>query len=336
MSRTLYCVFLCIPIAALFCGCDISDPYGENLTSTNFEDEFDPSWSPDGMQIAFTTQVGWSSWKIEIMDVAGKNRRELIDCSGDRVSSPSWSPDGKWIAFACDDKISVMDVDGKNLFDVRLHGDRSNLHSFPAWSPDGMQIAFTTQVGWGSSWKIEIMDADRKNRRELIHYSGYRVSPPSWSPDGIQIAFGTQVGWGSSWKIEIMDVAGKNRRELIDCSGDRVSSPSWSPDGKLIAFVCDGDISVMDADGENLRILTLGSSPSWSPDGKRIAFACDGKISVVDIDGKNERNLVHADGSVYSPSWSPDGRSIAFVLSHIDDDYLGGGWSINDIWVVDL
>jgi len=80
-------------------------------------------------------------------------------------------------------------------------------------------------------------------------------------------------------------------------------------------------VTVMDADGSNVRRLVPGNDPAWSPDGSRIAFtrtSDDGStgVWVVNADGTGERRLTaNPQGADEEPSWSPDGRTIVFSRS---------------------
>ena len=196
------------------------------------------------------------------------------------------------------------------------------------------KIAFTSNRDGNS--EIYVMDGDGGNQRRVT------VNPrgdlrPAWSPDGKKIAFVSNRRNKDHLQIWVIDADGKNPIRLTDGLWD--DYPDWSPDGTKIVYdahlhpeehdVAPAGITVMDADGNNKRLLTReGAHPSWSPDGKRIAFVSsknpgdDAQIYVMDVDGRNRMQLTHDFVHKRLPAWSPDGLSIAYVDN-------------NGIWVVD-
>src|SRR5262249_30216107 len=117
------------------------------------------SWSPDGKQIAYSTQPTPSAddaprSDIHVVRLADDHRRVLVSRPGGDAQ-PRWSPDGKLIAFLSHDGkedwvgntyLCVVAAEGglpRNLtkdFDERVD-------PFPAsgydWSPDSQTIYFT-------------------------------------------------------------------------------------------------------------------------------------------------------------------------------------------------
>ena len=77
-----------------------------------------PDWSPDGSQIAFTSDRVNNGLSLFAMDADGANVRQLTEGPFDVV--PKWSPDGKRIAFEAmlglghGRQIYVMNADGTN------------------------------------------------------------------------------------------------------------------------------------------------------------------------------------------------------------------------------
>jgi Tol biopolymer transport system component len=66
---------------------------------TNFEKGWSgsPHWSPDGMQVAFDSNVA-GNWDIYVIRVEGGHPVRLTrDAATDAM--PSWSRDGRWIYF---------------------------------------------------------------------------------------------------------------------------------------------------------------------------------------------------------------------------------------------
>ena len=265
---------------------------------------WDPSWSPDGKRIVFTSteakDIERKRPQIYVMDADGKNRRRL---------SNRFIKDAEW---------------------------------HPAWSPDGKRIAYTSSGAMdtaGGFWRIYVIDADGKNR-QILSDDAVDDRQPSWSPDSKRIAFASwRDGFGKG--IYVTDADGKNQQRLTD-NLSHEWEPSWSPDGQRIAFVShrdeNTDIYVMDADGGNQRRLTrnpaLDTNPSWSPDSKKIAFVSqrDGnhEIYVMNADGARlvrRRTKDHSDD--IEPTWFDPAFAIEiapFSVSPVHKKFTMWGW----------
>jgi Tol biopolymer transport system component len=142
---------------------------------------FEPSWSPDGQRIAFTSDRDGNS-EIYVMDADGANPTRLT-INAARDYAPTWSPDGTKLAFASTrtgaGDIYSMNADGSG--EIRLtNWDLEE--TTPSWSPDGTRIAFSS---WGPEGEesfdenIYVMDAGGGNPVILTTYT----SGPNRDPD---------------------------------------------------------------------------------------------------------------------------------------------------------
>jgi TolB protein len=101
------------------------------------------SFSPNGKQIAFTSDQGGSP-QIYVMDVTGSNLQRLT-FRGTYNVSPRWSPRGDKIAYVAREggsmDIWLMDPNGNNQ--QRLT-DGVGQNEEPSWAPGGRHVAFTS------------------------------------------------------------------------------------------------------------------------------------------------------------------------------------------------
>lgn len=180
--------------------------------------DYDPDWSPDGSQIAFTSQ---RTGRPQVFTV-GLEGQAPFNVNDDLAHNwgPTWSGDGSQIAFLTGrggaEEIWLVPAAGGE--EKRFSRSDGKDIAKPDWSTDGATILFEKVVG--SIPRIVAAPVSEGGVRvvQICQEGSLSLQPmgePAWSPDGMWLAFETWPG-GGDHKIAIMQVSCTGYEELTD------------------------------------------------------------------------------------------------------------------------
>jgi Tol biopolymer transport system component/DNA-binding winged helix-turn-helix (wHTH) protein len=294
-----------------------------------------PSWTPDGDQIVFTSDAGGMAAQsiLWIVHRDGTGRRQLTKLGAPRGghSKPSVSPAGGIVTFAVSHghistEVWTAPLDGGA--GTKIGGGAS-----PHFSGDGKAVYWIGRTIEGNDALMRVAVDERGipsgNVQTLQTFAGNFIGDFSVARDGTAVLW-LYRGLANLWSV---DVPARGVAQPIAITADDVrnTQPRHFVDGRIVfnqyAAGQSPSVWIMKEDGNNRESLTVGLSvavlaPQWMPDGKRLFVQVGNlnrKFSFAWLDIAT-RQLTPASVSangVLSASLSPDGREIAF---HVIDE----------------
>jgi eukaryotic-like serine/threonine-protein kinase len=306
-------------------------PVSAGLTSRT-----DPSVSPDGARLAFTS--GEPNYDLAELPLDGSPMRDVLATSGQEHAG-SWVAGGPRLTYvtARDGRVEIRlysTVEGTDRRIVALPPDAFVVGAVP--SPDGRRVVYTQIRPNTGLWIAPISgDEPTKLSTDNLEFG------PAWSPDSQRLS--TYRNDGGVIRLRIRRVGSSD--PPVDLPIDPAGGmPEWSPDASWIAM-CQGQgqgILLISPDGSKRRQIAANHVCrvlQWSADGRTIYAPItnasnDTTLLAIDVARDSERvisTLPHgvAVGAPLNPSLrmtlDADGKALLTTIVR----------SNTDIWTLD-
>ncbi len=288
----------------------VGDSYRTKQLTHGDSDNYSPTFSPDGRQIAFSSFRA-DNGELYLMDLNGRLRQRVTYTTDFNDSSPAFLTTPNYLFYSSEPKSSR---------EVKVV----------------IQSSGSTPIFAG----FNLTHIHSKITRQVLAVSfGARV--PRTSPAGNQVVYESNAD--GNLELYLLNLDGVDLAKFTpeDITPKRITfnetddgSPTFFPDGKRIMFVSSrndvNQLYTVDIDGQNETHFNPSRygcyNPTVSPDGQTIAYVSerddDWEIYLIDADGKNERRVTNGIGRSIQPAFSPDGRHLVFVSDRSDTFHI--------------
>jgi Tol biopolymer transport system component len=288
--------------------------------------DYNPSFSPDGKWIVFTSERnGSGEADLYRVHVNGSGLERLTDDPA-LDDQAAFSPDGNQIAFvssrgAHNASIWILDLKTRKARNLTgapaLQAPAGKMNGFfrPSWSPDGEWIAFSSDrnfdfkphvypsPGWEHPQELSIyvIRHDGSELRRLTP-AGVSDGSPKWSPDGKRIVF-YELPTAHTFAARVYAQAMVTSQIVsVDVATGAKTEETSGPGLKVEPQYLSADrIAYLVKAGPNAGLaFTKGApgmkaslrNPAWSPDGKQVVY------EKVDFAARPQNQALY--------SWEPD------------------------------
>ena len=315
--------------------------------TTNAAYDTDPVWSPDGKQIAFTTDRN-GNFDIYVVPAEGGVARRVTTNSASELPL-AFSPDGKEIYFSAQIQKSAENVQFASgwiteLYKMSTEGGRpEQVVAVPVCSmsfdKDGKSFLYYDRKGSENSWRKHHTSSVT---RDVVYYNAKKKThtilttnvgedrDPRYLPGYKDVVFLSERNKGSFNVYK----APANDLEQVEAVTHFTTHPvrflSVSNEG-LLCYSYMGELYtqrigsepqkvnieiVNDQQQEQLVKQDFKGTGSFalSDDGKQIAFVSRGEVFVTGVDEyATTKQITHTPQAERSPSFSKDGRTLVYA-----------------------
>jgi Tol biopolymer transport system component/imidazolonepropionase-like amidohydrolase len=243
--------------------------------------DMQPTYSPDGEWIAFTSDRGGGD-NLWVIDVHGRNEKQISTETFRLLNSPAWSPDGKYLVgrkhFTSRRSLGAGElwlyhIDGGNGVQLTQKLTEQKDLGEPVFSDDGRYLYFSRDASGGKHFEYnkdpnkQIYVIERLNRQtgeiQFVTGGSGGAIRPTPSPDGKSLAFLKRKR--ADTVLMIRDLSSGEEREIIG-GFDHDMQETWAIHG-------------------------VYSQLSWMPDGEEIVYWAKGKLNRVHIENSQVTDI---------------------------------------------
>jgi dipeptidyl aminopeptidase/acylaminoacyl peptidase len=289
-----------------------------------------PTWSPDGRLLAFTSRRGEKKGDstLHVLPIDGPGETRTVCTMKDGLGEVAWSPDGRWIAFLSrtrDERYEAEDVSWQaprkvDRFFGRLNGED--------WVFDRPRHVY-------------VVAADGTSGPRNLTPGGFQHDDLAWLPDssGLIVSAGRHETWDLDLAVDLHRVPLDGEIVTLTQQTGMYHHAAPSPDGSWIAFIGiddartypqNGRVGVMRPDGSERRWISEGLDrtfatlagprrPAWLDDRTLLAAAEDrGEQHLYRLDLDGGVPVPITSGAITVLGFDVAGGTIATAIGRVD------------------